>query len=152
MYRSLMSLVLLLGIALPALAQVTPSNQDQDQPDLQRGPGRRGPDGDGQLRRSLSQLNLSPQQKQQVEQIMGRDQALFDQYRGLRQQMRQAEGQGDTATVQKLQQQMQTLRPQLKASMQAKKGDIEAVLTPDQRQQLAQTRNQRRGAAGDGGF
>jgi len=146
MYRPLLGLVLLLSLSVPVFAQVPQSEPETSE----RGPGRRGPDGEGQLRRSLSQLDLSPQQKQQIEQIMGRDQNLFEQQRTLRQQMRQAESQGDTATVQKLQQQMQTLRPQLKTSMQAKKADIEAVLTPAQKQQLAQTRNERRG--GNGGL
>lgn len=146
MYRSLLGLVLLLGFPMPIFAQA-PQSEPLDQP---RGPGRRGGDGEGQLRRSLSQLNLSPQQKQQIEQIMGRDQNLFEQQRTLRQQMRQAENQGDTATVQKLQQQMQTLRPQLKTSMQAKKAEIEGVLTPAQKQQLSQNRNDRRG--GNGGL
>jgi len=133
MRRVLTSALLLCALALPVMAQDQPSTPPAES--SQRGEGR-GPRKPDPMRQALEQLNLSTQQKEQVQQIMGRNKATFQQFGDLRRQMKEAREKNDEAAIQQIQQEMKDLKPQMKAAMEQNRTDILKILTPEQRQKF----------------
>ncbi len=121
---------LVLGLSLPVFAQYD---------DAFQGPNRRGQG----MEQMINQLNLSAEQQQQMKQIMALDQDLFTQVRQMRQDMRQAQKNGDQQQAAQIQQQLASMQPQIQAAKQARKGAMEQVLNPEQLRQLEALKGQR---------
>lgn len=129
-------------LILPALAQTAPSQPEgpQARPEGKEGRRYRKPDA---LKQSLAKLNLSEQQKTQVQAVFSRNRETFEQMGDLKRQMREARESKDEAALKQIQQEMQDLKPQLKAAMEKNRADILNILTPAQREQLEAMKSQR---------
>jgi Spy/CpxP family protein refolding chaperone len=138
--RSPQLLAALLFVALPsaALAQQAPVPESTTQ---QPSFDDRGHRGHGPMR-ALKQLNLSDTQKQQVSQLMqsvkSQNASLFEQQQSLHEQMRAADESGDEAKFLSVRNQMDALRPQMKAVHQQIEQGLKQILTPEQATKLAQ--------------
>jgi Spy/CpxP family protein refolding chaperone len=117
--------------------------------------GERGEKGERGMHK-LDQLNLSPQQKDQIralrEQEKQKNGPLMTQAKDLRTQAKAARESGDQAKLQSVRNQMQTLKPQLQQARADYKQKLDAILTPEQRTKLdqmqAERKEHRRGGEG----
>jgi Spy/CpxP family protein refolding chaperone len=134
----LLSALLLVAIPTAALAQQAPITPESS---TEQAPSIHGHKGHGSMG-ALKQLGLSETQKQQVSQLMqsvkAQNASLFEQQRTLREQMRAADESGDEAKFLSVRNQMDALRPQMKAVHQQIEQGISQILTPEQATKLAQ--------------
>ncbi|MBC8122810.1 MAG: Spy/CpxP family protein refolding chaperone [Gemmatimonadaceae bacterium] len=124
------------------------------------GPRTGAPDGVRSPRamRQFEQLNLSEQQKAQIQQIRQANRtenaSLITQMESLRSQMNEAQAAGNTQKVDALKQEVAALKPQLREARQETQREIEAILTPEQQakyRQLNERQNRRPSEATSGG-
>src|SRR2546425_1867741 len=150
-----LALALLTFVGANCLAQ-QPQNQTQNQspsaggppPSGRGGPGRRGhgpggPGGPGMLGPgALRELNLSDDQKQQIQKIR---EANFESTKTQREELRQLMQKRFQGTLTPDEEaRAKTLHEQMQASMKDTESKIAAILTPEQRAKLEELRKERK--------
>lgn len=120
--------------------------------------GRHGRGGSEFSQRFAEKLNLTDAQKAQVQEIRRasaeRNKALYESARDTFQQFRAAKKANDTARVDALKPQVESLRTQMKQLRQAEQASIVAILNAEQRAQfeaLKAERESKRGERGERG-
>ena len=124
----------LLLLTFPVFAQANsyPSNNNYSDPTA-NGYGNTNND-------PYASLNLTPQQRQQIQPFISQEQSLKQQKRNLRQQLKAAQQSGNQAQVTQIEQQLAGLQGQFKSNNQA----IRQYLSPEQIQTWKQNRQERR--------
>lgn len=148
-FLAALALVTILGSVEWAAAQPQQGDQ-QVQPDNQgrrqgrRGRrGRRGPNMDRYYDRITQELNLDEDQVAQLEDIRAAQRERFEQFRQRRDEIRQAERDGDDARAQQLREQMRAEFEQnvgRRGPMEDMVDSINEILTDDQKQQFTTLR------------
>ena len=138
--------LMIMGLS-PLTALALPQDSFSETPWLaQRGPG----GGRGRGERWLQQLNLSPQQQQQLSAIRqkyrGQMEPLRQQLRANQNELRQlmASDSANAASIRAKHDQIASLRQQLDQLRFESMLESREILSPEQRQQLAQLMNARR--------
>ncbi|WP_213879816.1 Spy/CpxP family protein refolding chaperone [Pseudomonas sp. dw_358] len=125
-------IALMLAAALPAVAMASPGDGPSDGPGFGKGPGF-GP-GPGRHRAPYAELNLTPDQRQQIDKLVG------------------GEMHGDREITERYLQKLpaadqQAMKNEIKAGQDKTQADIRALLKPDQQKQfdaIKQKEDQRR--------
>ncbi|MFL6227918.1 MAG: Spy/CpxP family protein refolding chaperone [Pyrinomonadaceae bacterium] len=140
-----MALFALLAVAAPA--QTTAPQNQNNPPRAGRRAGGRGLDhpmrGEKQERRALRRLNLTDAQRQQVREVERR---YAQTLRADREELRQLVElrRSGTALTSEQSARVRQLREELRANAERMRGELQNVLTPEQRQQMQQTRDEMR--------
>ena len=155
LFGASLALALLAVVGATCLAQ-QPQNQTQNQspgaggppPFGRGGPGRRGhgprgPGGPGMLGlAALRELNLTDDQKQQIQKIT---EANFESTKTQREELRQLMQKRFQGTLTAEEQaRAKTLHEQMQASMKDTESKIAAILTPEQKAKLEELRKERK--------
>jgi len=133
--RHVLAAALLLS-GLPALGQSAPSPAPEARSSEQMEETR--PD---TLRQDIAQLDLTTEQKTQVEQIFSRNEGLFKQAADLRREMESAKEKNDQVAIERIKLDWEKLRPQVKRAAEQDRSEILSLLTPTQQQKLAVLRS-----------
>jgi len=131
---------------IPAVAVVTLLSMTAfAQPDEERAARRRGHQAD--VASLITKLDLTPEQRQQIEEIQRTSRtelsAYMDASHGMMEQIRAARAAKDTEKLKALQAELDTQRAQMKQLRDRQGEELLSILTPEQRTQLETLKGER---------